>query len=299
MENKDAIIEQLLKENKLLRKHIKSLEEKIQLLEEKIARLEKNSNNSSKPPSSDIVKPKRIVRKVRGKRKRGAQPGHRKMIRKLFPPEQVNQVIEYELRDKDAQDLIPLDRWRIVQQISLPEKLYTVTEHRSRKYRDPKTGRIYVAPMPESISKGGLLGADMTAAIAFMKGRCHMSYTTIQTFFEELIQIDLSRECSAKQRKKFRRRWTPRISSWLNACRMSCIWALTRPAITTKVNCSGRGVFKHLLTVCFILTHLAAAVCWSICSAKGLKVSSAVTTGALIANMPGCLTSRCSIVWPT
>jgi len=42
MENKDAIIEQLLEDNKLLRKHIKSLEEKIQLLEEKIARLEKN-----------------------------------------------------------------------------------------------------------------------------------------------------------------------------------------------------------------------------------------------------------------
>ena len=202
MENKDAIIEQLLEDNKLLRKHIKSLEEKIQLLEEKIARLEKNSNNSSKPPSSDIVKPKQIVRKVRGKRKRGAQPGHRKMTRKLFPPEQVDQVIEYELRDRDAQDLIPLDQWQSVQQITLAERLYTVTEHRSRKYRDPKTGRIYIAPLPESISKGGLLGADMTAAIAFMKGRCHMSYTTIQTFFEELIQIDLSRGMLCKATHK-------------------------------------------------------------------------------------------------
>ena len=124
------------------------------------------------------------------------------MTRKLFPPEQVDQVIEYELRDRDAQDLIPLDQWQSVQQITLAEKLYTVTEHRSRKYRDPKTGRIYIAPLPESISKGGLLGADMTAAIAFMKGRCHMSYTTIQTFFEELIQIDLSRGMLCKATHK-------------------------------------------------------------------------------------------------
>ena len=31
-------------------------------------------------------------------------------------PEQVDQVIEYELRDKDAQNLIPLDQSQIVQQ---------------------------------------------------------------------------------------------------------------------------------------------------------------------------------------
>lgn len=185
-QDKDAVIAGLIKQNALL------VEENKQL-RERIAQLEKNSNNSSKPPSSDIVKPRRIVRKVRGKRKRGGQPGHRKFQRQSFAPEQIDQVIEYELRDQDARGLVPLDEWKIIQQVNLPEKMYTVTEHRARKYRNPKTGKIHIAPMPEAIVKGGLLGADITAAIAFLKGGCHMSYSTIQQFFKELMQLDLSR----------------------------------------------------------------------------------------------------------
>ena len=88
MKDKDAIIAGLIKQNALL------VEENKQL-RERIAQLEKNSNNSSKPPSSDIVKPRRIVRKVRGNRKRGGQPGHRKFQRQSFAPEQIDQVIEH------------------------------------------------------------------------------------------------------------------------------------------------------------------------------------------------------------
>ena len=203
MENKDAIIKQLLEENKLLRKHIKSFEEKIQRLEEKIARLEKNSGNSSKPPSSDIVKPNKILRKVsRKKRKRGGQRGHRKFSRQPFEPEQVDEVIEYELKDKDAKGLKPLDEWFIIQQIELPEKMYKVIEHRARKYIDPVTGKTHIAPIPDAIRKGGLLGADVTAFAAFMKGRCHMSYTTIREFFTELMKLNISRGMLCKATQK-------------------------------------------------------------------------------------------------
>jgi hypothetical protein len=67
MDAKDLIIEKQAAE-------IKMLKEAIKRLEEKIAQLEKNSNNSSKPPSSDIVKPKKTVIKVgQRKRKRGGQ----------------------------------------------------------------------------------------------------------------------------------------------------------------------------------------------------------------------------------
>jgi len=187
MQNKNDIVKQLTEENKQLREYIK-------LLEEKIARLEKNSSNSSKPPSSDIVKPKKTVVKVsRRKRTRGGQHGHRKFSRRPFEPEQVDEVIEYELEDKDTKGLKRLDEWFIIQQIELPEKMYKVIEHRARKYLDPVTGKTHIAPMPDSIRKCGLLGADVTTSIAFMKGRCHMSYTTIKEFFKELMKLDISR----------------------------------------------------------------------------------------------------------
>lgn len=195
MQDKDAIIKQLNEE-------IKQLQEYIKLLEDKIARLQKNSNNSSKPPSSDIVKPLKVVGKFGKKRKRGAQAGHRKFSRQHFEPEQVDEVIEYEFNDKDAEGFKPLDEWFVIQQIELPEKMYKVIEHRGRKYFDPVTGKIHIAPMPDEIRKGGLLGADMTASVAFMKGGCHMSYTTIQQFFKELMKLDMSRGMLCKAAQK-------------------------------------------------------------------------------------------------
>lgn len=193
--DKDTIIEKQAAE-------IRTLKEIIARLEDEIARLKKNSSNSSKPPSSDIVKPLKIIRRLGQKRKRGGRHGHRKFLRQPFEPEQVDEVIEYEFEDKDAESLKPLDEWFIIQQIELPDKMYRIIEHRARKYLDPATGQIHIAPIPDEIRKGGLLGAGFTAATAFMKGGCHMSYTTIQKFFRELVKLDISRGmlCKAVQK---------------------------------------------------------------------------------------------------
>ena len=195
MDAKDLLIQKQTAE-------IKTLKETIARLENKIALLEKNSSNSSKPPSSDIVKPLKIFQRLGKKRKHGGQHGHRKFSRPSFKPEQVDEVIEYELKDKDAVGLKPLNEWFVIQQIELPEKMYRVIEHRARKYLDTGTGKIHIAPMPDGIRKGGLFGAGITAAVAFMKGRCHMSYTTIQQFFNELVRLDVSRGMLCKATQK-------------------------------------------------------------------------------------------------
>lgn len=54
---------------------IDRLESHVAQLQDEVARLKKNSSNSSKPPSSDIVKPKGPNGR-KGKRKIGGQPGH-------------------------------------------------------------------------------------------------------------------------------------------------------------------------------------------------------------------------------
>jgi len=52
------------------------LRARIAELEQELARLKKNSSKSSKPPSSDIVKPPKItVTRKKGKRHKGDQPG--------------------------------------------------------------------------------------------------------------------------------------------------------------------------------------------------------------------------------
>lgn len=54
----------------------------INRLNERIAGLAKNSSNSSKPPSTDIVKPQR--QRDKKKRKKGGQKGHPRWERRLF-----------------------------------------------------------------------------------------------------------------------------------------------------------------------------------------------------------------------
>jgi transposase len=196
MQNKDAIIAELIKQ-------VETLMKRIQQLEEEVARLKTDSNNSSKPPSSDIVKPKTNMQKrTTKKRKRGGQPGHRKHMRKPFATDEIDSGIEYELCSRDLDGLIPLDDWHVVQQITLPEKLYVVTEHRARKYLESKTGKIIIASLPNEIQQGGLLGADITAMTAFMKGGCHMSFSTVQQFFKEIMHLDVSRGMLSKATQK-------------------------------------------------------------------------------------------------
>jgi transposase len=200
--DKDSIIEKLTKQVALLLERVRQLEQENTMLKERIAQLERNSSNSSKPPSSDIIKPLKILRQSAKKHNRGGQYGHTKFSRQPFEPHEVDEVVEYELKDKDAVGLKPLDEWFVIQQIELPEKMYRVIEHRARKYLDPVTGKVHIAPMPDEIRKGGLFGADITAAVAFMKGSCHMSYTTIQQFFKELFELDISRGMLCKATQK-------------------------------------------------------------------------------------------------
>ena len=59
-------------------------------LEEKLAASKKTSRNSSKPPSSDIVKSKKPkTSEHEGKRKAGGQSGHPKHTRLLYTKDQI------------------------------------------------------------------------------------------------------------------------------------------------------------------------------------------------------------------
>lgn len=208
MVDKDVTTPQLILQNDLLRSQVLALEQTNaqlqrdirqlradnQKLQDQIARLKRNSSNSSKPPSSDIVKPeKKGARRGRRQRKIGGQQGHPRHERIPFAPEDIGPVLPYELSPQQARGLIPLEEWFVLQQVDLVKKLYVVTEHRARKYLDPRTGRIVIAPLPVAVKAAGLVGPKLSALAAYQKGDCHMSYTTIQRFWHDVLGIPLSR----------------------------------------------------------------------------------------------------------
>src|SRR5438094_7735712 len=79
-----------------LKQQIAQRDAEIARLRAQLAVAAKNSSTSSKPPSSDIVKPKDKPKHGR-KCKRGGQVGHAPHQRPPFAPEQIDATHEYTL----------------------------------------------------------------------------------------------------------------------------------------------------------------------------------------------------------
>jgi len=124
MDAKDKIIEDLRKLVAKQSAEIAALRQKVAELELALAKAKKDSSTSSKPPSSDITKPKAAKKPGRrGKPKRGGQPGHQQHLRANLPPERVDETFDHEIPDEDVQrlGLTPTDEFETYQFIELPE----------------------------------------------------------------------------------------------------------------------------------------------------------------------------------
>jgi len=103
-----AWVKELQAENKQLKLENFHLHEQNDQLRDKIAKLEKNSSNSSKPPSSDIVDPQ-PGRKKKKKRKIGGQSGHPKHTRQPFAADEIDRTVIHKLPAEEVhrRGLIP------------------------------------------------------------------------------------------------------------------------------------------------------------------------------------------------
>jgi transposase len=170
-------------------------------LQQQLAAARKDSSTSSKPPSSDIVKPPKPLPKGRKKRKRGGQPGHEQHLRSLFPPEAVNEFLPYTLDccPDCGGTLVPSRRApEVLQQVEIAACPTSVTEHQGLAYWCPHCRKFHYAPLPEAVRKSGLFGPRLTALVAFMKGVCHASFSTIRKFLRDVARVDISRGYLAK-----------------------------------------------------------------------------------------------------
>jgi len=175
---------------------VDTLQAEIARLHEQLAAARKDSSTSSKPPSSDIVKPKPIQNDDADKRSIGGQPGHPKHARVPFPAEQVTYLEEHTL-DVCPCCGGPLRRnghfAKVVQQVDIQKSPLVIEQHTSPEYWCDHCAKPYKAPMPSHIDRGGLVGLELTALIAFLKGACHASFSTIRTFLRDVVGVTISR----------------------------------------------------------------------------------------------------------
>jgi transposase len=115
-----------------------------------------------------------------------------------LPIERVDEAFVYELPDDEVRrrNLTPTDQFEIIQHIELLDMPIHVTEHRLRKYRTPD-GKTVVTRVPE-LEGRPIFGPRMLAMIGWLKSRAHCSYTTIETWMGDVLQVPACRGYLAK-----------------------------------------------------------------------------------------------------
>ena len=185
-----------------VRQYVRQLEQTIAVLVNKVKELERrteklesktnqNSQNSSKPPSSDrpFNKPKK--KRKKSKRKRGAQKGHKGHKQELLEPTQQQNIVP-EKCDCGCSTIIidSLQPYYKHQVIEMPEIKMDVLHLILNKGKCGDCGKIVKAKVPKEHQSG--YGPRLSALIAEMSGIQGNSRQTVRTFCKSVLDFKIS-----------------------------------------------------------------------------------------------------------
>ena len=145
---------QLQQDKARLESQVAQLQAENARLRNQLAAARKHSGNSSKPPSSDIVKPKAQRRNKKSKRRIGGQKGHPKHQRPAFAPEQVDRRIPFRLEKcpvDPSHRISPAEgpeHQRTIQQVELVDKPFQVVEYTAYSIWCQDCGCYHQASLP-------------------------------------------------------------------------------------------------------------------------------------------------------
>jgi transposase len=185
----------LLKQNLVLRRDYSRVEHQLQQLQAQVdelkalraevielrERLGQNSQNSSKPPSSDPPSAPRFQRREPTGRKTGGQTGHKGHGRKMVLLQEVDRVVE--LRPASCEGcgslLLGEDPAPARRQVSeLPRMKAEVTEYRRHTLVCQACGAPNQAPWPKEAAAGSF-GPRAQAAVGYLTGRLGLSHRDV------------------------------------------------------------------------------------------------------------------------
>ena len=194
-----ALLERQREELARLRAELQGLQKAQAATEAKLAAAKKNSSNSSKRSSSEIVKKPRP--KADQKLKQGAQPGHQRHQRDPFSADQIDDTRDYTLSgcpDCGGHVEPSPEPPRVVQQVEWIAKPTEVVEHRGLAYWCASCQKTHYGAIDANVRKAGLVGPGLTTLIAYLKGACHCSFSTIRKFLRDVAGLTISRGQLAK-----------------------------------------------------------------------------------------------------
>jgi transposase len=82
---------------------------------------------------------------------------------------------------------------RVIQQVDIDEVPLPIQQHRGHSAWCSCCQKLYTAPLPIGIERGRLVGPRLTTLIAYLKGACHASFSTIRKFIRDIVGLTISR----------------------------------------------------------------------------------------------------------
>ncbi len=157
-------------------------------VEELEARLNKNSNNSSKPPSSDGLKKQIKNNREKSERKQGAQEGHEGSGLKPFT--KVDKEIECKVEGKcdcgAELTKLPVINIEKKQVVDLPEKLFEVVEYHI-EVKKCRCGQIHKAQI--QYQNRVQYGEKLKAFLVYLNIHQQIPFERIQEFASDIIGL--------------------------------------------------------------------------------------------------------------
>jgi len=175
-------------------------QEMIQQLFEEVERLKqiinRDSQTSSKPPSSDLVKrsekpPDETEDSAAGKRRAGGQPGHEGKTRQGFGRVDRTEFLRPAqcshcgCSDFEAA-VLGLHVYDVAQLAAQPIE---VVRYEQSTCRCQRCGQCTIAPLPSSVIPGQDLGVSLQAMLSWLSHYGHLSYEKQQEWLWEMGQI--------------------------------------------------------------------------------------------------------------
>jgi transposase len=184
--SKEEIIDPFLKQQEILNALFDQSEKLAQ-------QVRQNSQNSSRPPSSDG--PKAVLkRKKKRRKKRGAQVGHDPHVRQLAPEDQVSKIFNHipSHCEKCNATLHGEDPEPHRHQIwEIPEIKPIIEEHRIHHLPCAQCGHTTSGRLPAGVSKS-CFGPTVLAFVAYLTGALRLSKRLTQSVMDQIFDVPVS-----------------------------------------------------------------------------------------------------------
>ena len=237
MDWRDKLIEELRRENAMLKERIAELERRLNL----------NSSNSSKPPSSDgLQKPTRVQSlREKSNKKSGGQDGHQgQTLKQVSNPDKV--VMHEPIACSRCQT--PLTKTTtsayIKRQVfDIPTPRIEVTEHQA-VVKICSCGHRNVAQFPGGVNAPVQYGDRVNALSVYLNQRQFIPEDRVQEFFDDVFELPISAATIAVMSSNF----ASEAASVQNQVFEELKGAAIKNADETGIRIAGKTHWLHLLS---------------------------------------------------